>query len=248
MTKAARSFTPPREGSESNTPEGLRKQEANAGTLFHFDTLFGDMTSTSPMPTQNQAALLVRPYYIFGMVPRPTSDMEIPMPIRHSGSPSLLETALLIACGRIAEVGPDRGIFEIGTYKGQTCKTFALNFLDAKIRTLDLDTSPSNESLANCSNVQRLQGHTCSFDFTPYYRSSALVFVDGAHDEETVAADSAQAFEVLADGPSIIVWHDYCPEWRGVMNAVDKLIARGETPLGKFYRVDETSLAVFMRT
>ena len=209
------------------------------------DKLFRHMTSTQAMPT---SALLVRPYYIFGMVPRPTFDMEIPMPIRHSGSPSLLETALLIACGRIAEVGPERGIFEIGTYKGQTCKTFALNFLDAKIRTLDLDTSPSNESLACCSNVQRLQGHTCSFDFTPYYRSSALVFVDGAHDEETVAADSAQAFEVLADGPSIIVWHDYCPEWRGVMNAVDKLIARGEAPLGKFYRVDETSLAVFMRT
>ena len=74
------------------------------------------------------------------------------------------------------------------------------------------------------------------------------MFVDGAHDEETVAADSLQAFEVLADGPSIIVWHDYCSEWKGVMAAVDKLIARGEAPLGKFYRVDETSLAVFMRS
>ena len=206
------------------------------------------MTSTQALPTP--AALLVRPYYIFGMVPRPTPPMIIPMPIRHSGSPSQLETAVLIACGRIARVGPGRGIFEIGTYKGQTCQTFALNFGDTKITTLDLDLTPANEALAGFPEhlVHRLQGHSCSLDFQPYYRSSALVFVDGAHDEETVAADSLQAFEVLADGPSIIVWHDYCSEWKGVMTAVDKLIARGEAPLGKFYRVDETSLAVFMRS
>ena len=102
------------------------------------------MTSTQAMPTP--AALLVRPYYVFGMVPRPTPPMIIPMPIRHSGSPSQLETAVLIACGWIAPVGPGRGIFEIGTYKGQTCQTFALNFGDTKITTLDLGSLTGKRS------------------------------------------------------------------------------------------------------
>jgi len=36
-----------------------------------------------------------------------------------------------------------------------------------------------------------------------------LIFIDGDHHSESIASDTANAFKLLKDENSVIVWHDY---------------------------------------
>jgi Methyltransferase domain len=199
--------------------------------------------------------LPVRPHFIFDLLPKEKrEDFIIPVPCRESGSPTMLETALLIGLGRIVGVGPTRGIFEIGTYKGQTAAALSQNFPvsfpleeTAIIHTLDLDPEHAEEN--SDPDVRFLKGHSCAFDFTPFHGKMGLVFIDGAHDFETVTSDSANALKMLVpDGPAAIVWHDYDHDresWPGVARAVPK--CAHEFGLRNVYRVEDTRLAVYLR-
>ncbi len=157
--------------------------------------------------------LPVRPHFLFDQVKEEDRLISIPLPERNSGSPSLLETYLLMAVGKI--VRPKR-IFEIGTYTGQTTRNLSRNFPEAEIFTLDLDPFHAEIPAASYPSVTRMQAHSMQFDFTPWYGTCGLVFVDGGHDYATVKADTETALKLLLAphssvpfGPSAIVWHDY---------------------------------------
>lgn len=190
--------------------------------------------------------LPIRPHYLFGQVPKENLIVSLPIPsTRNSGSPTLLETFILLAAGRIVQ---PKWIFEIGTFRGLTTLNLALNFPECHIFTLDLDHSQSNlldpdptNSNPRLDRIVKLIGHSMQFDFSPYFKKCQLVFIDGGHDYETVVADSQTALKLIDPAaPAAIVWHD-CghPSCPGVAQALR------ESPLSIFH-VDDSQMAVWI--
>lgn len=139
-------------------------------------------------------------------------------------------------------------IFEIGTFNGRTTLNIAANSLDdAKVYTLDLprekiestklpitsgdkkfidkDAIGSKFLGVDCQRkIIQLYGDSATFDFSPYYNSIDLVFIDGSHSYEYVLNDSKTAIKLLKHGKGIILWHDYeSPAWPGVSEALNEL-------------------------
>lgn len=133
----------------------------------------------------------------------------------------------------IAQARKPKVIFEIGTNKGHTAFHFALNSPDdAVIYTLDLPkggASPLYKTTALddtyvreymehgeycfantevASKITCLFGDSARFDFSPYYGSVDLFFIDGAHSYEYVRSDTLNALKCTRPG-SVVVWHDF---------------------------------------
>jgi Methyltransferase domain len=187
--------------------------------------------------------LPVRPHFIFDMLDNADSGampFKLHAPIRQSGSPTILELFLLLSVGRLVDAGT---ILEIGTFRGATTRALAINFPHSKIKTLDLHTRLSDDLLCEFSNVERHQGHSCTFDFSRL-EPQHLIFIDGGHDYETACSDSENAKRLVADGGAI-VWHDYNdPEWEVTRAVVDFAAEHPDFPV---YSVEGTHLAIAFR-
>jgi hypothetical protein len=203
--------------------------------------------------------LPVRPHFFFDMLPADSPPFVIPVPKRDTGSPTQLELTLLLAIGRIVNAGrtgevvsasPLRGIWQFGTFKGQTALALAENFRGNAdgpcVHTLDLNLELSAETLRH-ADVEALEGHSMAFDYSDFAGRFPFVFIDGGHDEQTVYSDSLVARDQLwpKEGPAAIVWHDYSDDWPGVCRAVDRFFL--SSPWNSFYHVEETSLVVHLR-
>ena len=162
------------------------------------------------------------------------------------GNMSMLELTVLV---QLVKARRPHTIFEIGTFDGRTALNMALNSPpDATIYTLDLpkeqladvalpldgedltfiDKERSGARFAGTAyerQVIQLYGDSATFDFSPYVGQVDLVFVDGSHSREYVAADSLTALWLLRDGKGVIVWHDYT-DWPGVTRALNDLYAQ----------------------
>jgi predicted O-methyltransferase YrrM len=113
---------------------------------------------------------------------------------------------LSVAKGRDA-----RRILEVGTYRGRSTFAFHLNCPEAKIVSYDIQVMPSSyrTELEKSLNVElRHQSFRASADPLRNEPPFDFVFIDGAHDVDSVCEDSRLAFEVVDPG-GIIIWHDY---------------------------------------
>ncbi len=173
----------------------------------------------------------IRPHKIFDLVPESSIYERIAhVKIPYRTENWLIETFLLIAAMRI--VKPKR-IFEFGTFRGATTLNLALNApWPCKIFTFDLAPGEQVEqdplhaeisrkhfernghmefddvTLRHGIEIEKLEGNSLTFDPTAFVNSMDLVFVDGGHDEKTLAADSINAFRMI-NSSGCIVWHDY---------------------------------------
>lgn len=168
-----------------------------------------------------------------------------------------LDPAEQHALGALAQILEPKRIMEIGTFDGATTAILARNAPDAEILTLDLP--PDQAAVAtvaaevannaregvgarfrgtpDADRITQLYGDSTRFDFTPWYGTVDLVFVDAGHEYDAVASDTMNALK-LRSSNGIIVWDDYCVYWPGVMQAVDEL-APGA------FRLHGTEFAVF---
>ncbi len=137
--------------------------------------------------------------------------------------------SLCLLCRRLNP----KAIFEIGTLRGYTTYHLGLNSAaDAKIYTLDLPQDQMNPKLQTtlvddwhiqashrdrkyifdgtpeASKITPLFGDSASFDFSPYYGTIDLFFIDGAHSYEYVRSDTLNAIQCCHEG-SVIAWHDF---------------------------------------
>jgi hypothetical protein len=88
--------------------------------------------------------------------------------------------------------------------------------------------------------ITQLFGDSRTFDYTDYLGQMQLVVIDGSHEYECVANDTANALR-LVDSTGVIVWDDYDPQWSDVVRAVDGMSAReGRTVI----HVQSTGLAI----
>jgi len=209
--------------------------------------------------------IAIRPSKLFHLVEEegPERVVQIRIPKRRNPegpdrSAKLLETMVLLACCKIAQAV---NVFEFGTCLGSTALNLALN--GYQVHTLDLDLnsakaarqSPNDREttafhLSHPMEWERFaQNSILKWRITPLYGDSTrlalglyadsmdLVWIDGGHDYQTLASDTANAFGMIRQNrQSVIAWHDYAnPETPDVTRFLDELSAAK-----KLYWIEDT--------
>jgi uncharacterized protein (DUF488 family) len=57
--------------------------------------------------------------------------------------------------------------------------------------------------------LTQIYHNSLTFDYTKLNRKFDLIFIDGDHSTEAVKIDTANAFNLLKDENSVIIWHDF---------------------------------------
>ena len=150
--------------------------------------------------------------------------------------------------------------FEIGTWRGESVANVAsvakncvtLNLPDSTMLEMGLDRKyvDLHRHFSNTlKNVTHLQGNSLSYDYIRMNQKFDLIFIDGDHHYESVMSDTKNAFMLLKDENSIIVWHDYGNNPSDIRWDVLRGILDG-TPSDKIqhlYRVSNTLCAIYSK-
>ncbi|MBV8135000.1 MAG: class I SAM-dependent methyltransferase [Deltaproteobacteria bacterium] len=154
------------------------------------------------------------------------------------GNTTLREQILIVALAKRRDA---QKVFEFGTFDGKTSANLAANLgPEAEILTIDLEAAQAGATrmsigkkdlrfvrkdqigakLGSFSGVVQLFGDTGRFDFSPWYRTRDLVFVDACHEYQYVRNDTEIAFKLLQPS-GLLIWHDY-GTWVGVTRALNE--------------------------
>jgi predicted O-methyltransferase YrrM len=137
-------------------------------------------------------------------------SIELPMfhPLSAGEDTPLNDLTFLLS---VAKARQPQRILEIGTYRARSTFALHLNCPDAVIVSYDIQVLPSpyRDALREVSRVElRHSSFSASAPVLKVESRFNLIFIDGAHDIDSVCDDSRLAFELLnPDG--IIIWHDY---------------------------------------
>jgi hypothetical protein len=162
----------------------------------------------------------------------------------HTDTESATRSLLELGClAHVVRSIPAKTVFEIGTYLGRTARLLAINAgEDAKIFTLDLPQELVRHRVgrdcaetAEAVRIVQLTGDSRFFDYAPWKGRCDFVWVDGNHDYEFVASDTAKALDLCRPG-GWIGWHDYWHScwWYGVTRCVRE--QRGHFPFIRHIR------------
>jgi hypothetical protein len=152
--------------------------------------------------------------------------------------------------------------FEIGTWRGESVlnvapyvkESFTLNLSNEEMErrgaTLPYISQSGMLLKSQPYPITQLYGNSQTFDFSPWYGTCDLVFVDGDHHYQSVVHDTKEAFKLLKNEESILVWHDYghSPEvirWELLLAIAD---ACPNGFVQHLYHVGNTKCAVFSKT
>lgn len=148
--------------------------------------------------------------------------------------------------------------FEIGTWRGESVANVAsvakecitLNLSDTEMLNMGLDKNYVNLHRfysKDLKNVTHIQANSLTFDFSAFQQKIDLVFIDGDHHYESVKSDTQNAFKLLKDKSSIIVWHDYGNNPGDIRWDVLRGILEGtpEENRKNLYRVSNTLCAIY---
>jgi len=99
----------------------------------------------------------------------------------------------------------------------------------------------------NISNVTHIEHDSQTFDFSSLGTKFDLIFIDGDHYDESVRQDTINAFQVLRDESSTIVWHDYAfspgqIRWSVLAGILDGTM---KTKRNKIFHVSNSQCAIF---
>jgi hypothetical protein len=114
----------------------------------------------------------------------------------------------------------DCSYLEIGSWRGESIANVAdvakectsISLSDEEIRKMGFSekfTRVSRFFSKEKNNIHYIAHNSMTFDFSSLKKKFDMIFVDGDHAYEAVKSDTANAFKLLKDENSIIVWHDY---------------------------------------
>lgn len=149
---------------------------------------------------------------------------------------------------------------EIGTWRGESIANvarFAEECYSISLSKEDLIKRGFSERMTRTlnffseglENVVHINADSLAFDFSSLNKKFDVIFIDGDHSEYAIKSDTRNAFELLIDENSVIVWHDYgyTPErirWETLAG-----IMEGCPPQfrNNIYHVSNTLCAIFIR-
>ncbi len=148
---------------------------------------------------------------------------------------------------------------EIGTWRGESVANVAsvvphcytMNLPDETMLKMGLSEDYVNAHRyfsKNLNNVTHIFAHSHEFDFKILDKKFDMVFIDADHHYESVIKDTQTAFNIIKDGKSIIVWHDYASSPETIRWDVMKAILDG-TPKdkrNKLFHISHTLCAVYL--
>ncbi len=172
------------------------------------------------------------------------------------GNSRVTDIALLKALGRGFE-GLD--FLEIGTWRGETI----INMADIARRCVSISLPDEmvrkarGEKVARMQrlfsegkeNIQHIHQDSKSLDPKSLGRSFDLIFIDGEHSYEGVYTDTKNAFELLKDERSMIVWHDFSKGFEDLRFEVLEAAldaCPSDAHRSNIFRVDNTLCGVYM--
>ncbi|MFI5151033.1 MAG: class I SAM-dependent methyltransferase [Bacteroidia bacterium] len=108
---------------------------------------------------------------------------------------------------------------EFGTWRGESISNvaqvaqecYSISFSEQEMRAFGIDESSIKVSRIfsrNIPNVKHIEHNSQTYDFSKLEKSFDLVFVDADHKYEGVRIDTSNAFKLLKNEKSILVWHD----------------------------------------
>jgi len=148
---------------------------------------------------------------------------------------------------------------EIGTWRGESVANVAaiadecvsINLSDDEMRQRGF----SSEFIKvhrffskNFKNIFHIGHNSHSFDFSVFKEKFDLIFIDGEHTYKSIKIDTQNAFRLLRDSSSVIVWHDYgfSPErvrWSVLAGILDGC---PEEKRDNLYHISNTLCAIYM--
>lgn len=148
---------------------------------------------------------------------------------------------------------------EIGTFRGESAANMAqagahvstINLSEEEMRSMKLPEVYIHQHALFSKNhpgIKHIAVNSLSLDFSSLQQVFDVVFVDGDHHYESVKSDTENAFRVLRNEHSIIVWHDYLHTSGKIRWDVLRGILEG-TPQEKrknLYAVSNTLCAVYL--
>lgn len=154
----------------------------------------------------------------------------------------------------------DCAYLEIGSWRGESlanvasvakeCVSISLSAEEMRsFGATDNEVATANFFSRGLVNVKHIEHNSHTFDFTPYHGKFDLVFIDGDHHYEGVLKDTVNAFKLLRNDDSMIVWHDYGKSPETVNWAVLAAILDGSPPeAGKhMFHVSNTLCAIYSK-
>lgn len=172
------------------------------------------------------------------------------------GGSTTIDLALLKALARRYE---HCRYFEIGSWRGESIANVAsvasecisLSLSDDEMRQAgwtDRHVATARFFSRQLKNVVHIGHDSKTFDYTPYLGTCDLVFIDGDHSYDGVRSDTENAFRLLRNERSVIVWHDYMRTeedvlWGVVAGLLDGAPERARRHL---YHVSNTLCAAFI--
>lgn len=97
-------------------------------------------------------------------------------------------------------------------------------------------------------NVTHIEANSMTFDFAKLDEKFDVIFIDGDHTYEGVKSDTQNAFKLLRDENSVIVWHDCGRDYEGIRYEVVNAIFDG-APADKrnnIFRVSNTICGIYL--
>ncbi len=109
---------------------------------------------------------------------------------------------------------------EIGTWRGESVANVAplvknavsINLPDESMRMMKMEEDYINMHRffsKKMPNISHLEADSQTFDFNSLQQKFDLIFIDGDHHTKSIINDTKNAFRLLKDENSVIVWHDY---------------------------------------
>ncbi len=97
--------------------------------------------------------------------------------------------------------------------------------------------------------IKHIGHNSLTFDFASLGRKFDLIFVDGDHSFDGVVSDTKNAFKMLKDDSSVIVWHDGGNNTEDTRHEVVAGILEGATEEQRknIYRVTNTLCAIYIK-
>ena len=173
------------------------------------------------------------------------------------GTSMLTDLALLKSLARRYE---HCAYLEIGTWRGESvanvasvakeCITISLSEEELRRAKYSEELIRNNAIFSReMSNVIHIGHDSQTFDFASLGKKFSLIFIDGDHHYEAVKSDTRNAFRLLKDESSAIVWHDYGYDTETVRWSVLAGILDGcpKDAQGSIYHVSNTMCAIYLR-